>query len=169
MNGRLSLSPAGKKLKVQSDRRLEAYFWLFLDRFADAYQTIEPAVAKQLKDEAEDYRKDILRAVERTIVLSPVVPVRNGTYHSVIPFGCYVRGLSTGAWGWQRDGSGSHVGPLYWETVQSALPLISPAAIFSTQDVRVQGFLDVLEDRLLLENPKVIIRLGEDVVEKNGL
>jgi len=144
----------------------EAYYWLFLDRFADAYQTMDPVVAKRLKDEAEGYRKDILRAVERTIALSPVVPVRNGTYHSVIPFGCYVRGLSTGAWGWQRDGSGSHVGPLYWETVQSALPLISPAAILSTRDVRVQGFLDVLEDRLLLENPKVIERLGEDVVEK---
>ena len=143
----------------------EAYYWLFLDRFADAYQIIDPQIAKLLKEEAEDYRRDLLRAVERTIALSPVVPVRDGTYHSVIPFGCYVRGLSTGAWGWQRDGSGSHVGPLYWETVQSALPLISPAALLSTQDVRVQGFLDVLEDRLLLENPKVIMRLGEDVME----
>ena len=144
----------------------EAYYWLFLDRFANAYEIIDPAVAKRLKEEAEDYRKDILRAVDRTIALSPVVPIRNGTYHSVIPFGCYVRGLSTGAWGWQRDGSGAHVGPLYWETVQSALPLISPAALLSPQDVRVQGFLDVLEDRLLLENPKVIERLGEEVIEK---
>jgi len=144
----------------------EAYYWLFLDRFANAYKTVDPVGAKRLQDEADDYRNDILRAVDRTIALSPVVPVRDGTYRSVIPFGCYVRGLSTGAWGWLRDGSGSHVGPLYWETVQSALPLVSPAALYSPLDVRVQGFLDVLEDRLLLENPKVIIRLGEDVVEK---
>jgi hypothetical protein len=144
----------------------EAYYWLFLDRFADAYATIDPVVAKGLKEEAENYRRDIHRAVDRTIALSPVVPVRDGTYHSVIPFGCYVRGLSTGAWGWNRDGSGAHVGPLYWETVQSALPLISPAVLLSPQDVRIQGFLDVLEDRLLLENPKVIERLGKDVIEK---
>ena len=38
---------------------------------------------------------------------------------------CDVRGLATGAWGWQRDGSGEHVGPLYWETVQSAAALVS--------------------------------------------
>ena len=62
----------------------EAYYWLFLDRFADAYETIDPAVAKRLKEEGEDYRKEILRAVDRTIALSPVVPVRDGTYHSVM-------------------------------------------------------------------------------------
>src|SRR6185369_17200376 len=56
------------------------------------------------------------------------------------------------AWGWMRDGSGAHVGPLYWETVQSAAALISPAGLLPTSDPRVQGYLDVLEDRLLLEN-----------------
>jgi len=47
------------------------------------------------------------------------------------------------------------VGPLYWETVQSAAALVSPAGLLSPTDVRVQGYLDVLEDRLLLENPYV--------------
>ncbi len=45
-----------------------------------------------------------------------------------------------------------HVGPLYWDTVQSAAALISPAGLLPPDDVRVQGYLDVLEDRLLLEN-----------------
>jgi len=44
---------------------------------------------------------------------------------------------------------------LYWDTVQSADPLISPAGLLAPSDPRVQGHLDVLEDRLLLENPKV--------------
>jgi hypothetical protein len=88
--------------------------------------------------------------------------VRDGTFHSVIPFACYVRGLSTGAWGWLRDGSGSHVGPLYWETVQSAAPLISTARLLPADDVRVQGYLDVLEDRLLLENSNVNRRCNGD-------
>jgi hypothetical protein len=130
----------------------EAYYWVSVANFAEALATIDPAEGARLKAEAEAYRKDLLAAVERSIALSPVVPVRDGTFHSVIPFGCYVRGLSTGAWGWKRDGSGKHVGPLYWETVQSAAPLISPAGLLSPDDVRLQGYLDVLEDRLLLEN-----------------
>jgi hypothetical protein len=133
----------------------EAYYYLFLEQFADALSVIEPAEGAKLKAEVEAYRKDLLAAVDRSISLSPVVPVRDGTYHSVIPFACYVRGLSTSAWGWQRDGSHEHVGPLYWETVQTAAPLISPAGLLSSKDVRVQGYLDVLEDRLLLENANV--------------
>ena len=133
----------------------EAYYWLFVSQFSDALSTIDPPAGAKLKADAEAYRKDILAAVERSIALSPVVPVRDGTFHSVIPFACYVRGLSTGAWGWKRDGSGEHVGPLYWETVQTAAPLISPAGLLSPNDVRVQGYLDVLEDRLLLENANV--------------
>ncbi|MHB8861187.1 MAG: hypothetical protein ACYC6N_02200 [Pirellulaceae bacterium] len=130
----------------------EAYYWLAVRNFAEALATIDPAEGARLRTAAEAYRKDLLAAVERTIALSPVVPIRDGTYHSVIPFACYVRGLSTGAWGWQRDGSGGHVGPMYWETVQSAAALISPAGLLPPDDVRVQGYLDVLEDRLLLEN-----------------
>jgi len=36
--------------------------------------------------------------------------------------------------------------------------LVSPAGLLSPTDVRVQGYLDVLEDRLLLENPNVNLR-----------
>jgi hypothetical protein len=133
----------------------EAYYWVSVAHFAEALATIDPQEGARLQAEAEGYRRDLRAAVERSIALSPVVPVRDGTFHSVIPFACYVRGLSTGAWGWLRDGSGAHVGPLYWETVQSAAALISPAGLLSPQDVRVQGYLDVLEDRLLLENTYV--------------
>jgi len=133
----------------------EAYYWSSLAQLADALCAIGHSEGPRLKREAEAYRKDLLAAVERSITLSPVVPVRDGTYHSVIPFGCYVRGLGTGAWGWQREGSGAHVGPLYWETVQSAAALVSPAGLLSPDDVHVECYLDVLEDRLLLENPYV--------------
>jgi hypothetical protein len=133
----------------------EAYYWASISRFAATLSVVDPDGGANLMAEAEAYRKDLRAAVERSIALSPVVPVRDGTFHSVVPFACYVRGLGTGAWGWQRDGSGSHVGPLYWETVQSAAALISPAGLLSPDDVRVQGYLDVLEDRLLLENQYV--------------
>jgi len=133
----------------------EAYYWASVSRLATTLAVIDPPAGAQLAAEAEAYRNDLRAAVERSIALSPVVPVRDGTFHSVIPFACYVRGPGTGAWGWQRDGSGTHVGPLYWETVQSAAALISPAGLLSPSDVRVQGYLDVLEDRLLLENQNV--------------
>ena len=133
----------------------EAYYWASVSRFAAALSVIDSEGGARLQAEAEAYREDLRAAVDRSIALSPVVPVRNGTFHSVIPFACYVRGLGTGAWGWQRDGSGEHVGPLYWDTVQSAAALISPAGLLAANDVRVQGNLDVLEDRLLLENPRV--------------
>jgi len=133
----------------------EGYYWASVSRFAATLAVVDPEGGARLAAEAEAYRKDLRAAVERSIAVSPVVPVRDGTYHSVIPFACYVRGLSTGAWGWQRDGSGEHVGPLYWETVQSAAALVSPAGLLPVDDVRVQGWLDVLEDRLLLENSNV--------------
>jgi prepilin-type N-terminal cleavage/methylation domain-containing protein len=133
----------------------EAYYWASVSRFATALSVIDPDGGAKLRAEAEAYGRDLRAAVDRSIALSPVVPVRDGTFRSVIPFACYVRGLGTGAWGWGRDGSGEHVGPLYWETVQTAAALISPAGLLSPNDPRVQGYLDVLEDRLLLENARV--------------
>jgi hypothetical protein len=133
----------------------EAYYWVSISRLAATLAVIDPEGGAALAREAEAYRRDLRAAVDRSIALSPVVPIRDGTFHSVIPFACYVRGLGTAAWGWKRDGSGSHVGPLYWETVQSAAALVSPAGLLTANDVRVQGYLDVLEDRVLLENPNV--------------
>ncbi len=133
----------------------EAYYWVSVAHFAAALGEIDAGAGAKLGAEAEDWRKDSVAAIERSIALSPVVLVRDGTYHSIIPFACYVRGSATNAWGFGREGSGEHVGPLYWDTVQSAAALVSPAGLLSPSDVRVQGYLDVLEDRLLLENPNL--------------
>ena len=136
----------------------EAYYWLAVQRFAQILAQIDPAEAARLAAEAEAYRKDLKAAAERSIALSPVVLVRDGTYRSFIPFACYVRGFASAAWSWRRPGSGAHVGGLYWDTIQSAESLVDPAGLLSPGDRRVQGALDVLEDRLLLENPKVAAR-----------
>ncbi len=138
----------------------EAYYWLAVRQFADILAPIDSAEAERLAAEAETYRRDLQAAAERSFALSPVVLVRDGTYRSFLPFACYVRGFASGAWSWRRPGSGAHVGGLYWDTIQSAEPLVSPAGILAANDPRVQGTLDVLEDRLLLENPKVAQRTG---------
>ncbi len=134
----------------------EAYYWLAVRRTAEMLRCIDPAAGARMAAEAEAYRRDLLAAVERSIALTPVVPVRDGTYRSFIPFAPYVRGFAAGAWGWRR--CQGHVGAIYWDTVQSADPLISPAGLLAPDDPRVQGHLDVLEDRLLLENEKVAAR-----------
>lgn len=139
----------------------EAYYWLAVKNFADILTQIDPAEGARLAAQAQAYHKDLKAAVERSIALSPVALVRDGTYHSFIPFACYVRGFASGAWSWRRPGSGGHVGGLYWDTIQSAEALISPAGVLPADDRRVQGLLDVLEDRLLLENEKVA-RLKQD-------
>lgn len=136
----------------------EAYYWLAVQRFAQVLTQIDPAEGARLAAEAEAYRTDLKAAVERSIALSPVTLVRDGTYRSFIPFACYVRGFASKAWSWRRPGSGWHVGGLYWDTIQSACPLVSTAGLLPPDDPRVQGHLDVLEDRLLLENPKVAQR-----------
>lgn len=131
----------------------EAYDWLAAREMARLLVEIDPTEAARLAAEAEAYRRDLLAAVERSVELTPVVAVRDGTYHSFTPFAPYVRGFASGAWGWRR--CQGHVGALYWDTVQSADPLISPAGLLPADDPRVQGHLDVLEDRLLLENHKL--------------
>jgi hypothetical protein len=139
----------------------EAYYWLAIKSMAEMLARLDPAEGTRLAAEAEAYRKDLAAAIERSITLTPVVAVRDGTYHSFIPFAPYVRGFAAGAWGWRR--CQGHVGAIYWDTVQSADPLVSPAGLLSPSDPRVQGHLDVLEDRLLLENEKVAARtLGFD-------
>ncbi len=137
----------------------EAYYWLAVKRMAEVLSLIDPVEGARLAAEAEAYRKDLLAAIDRSITLTPVVPVRDGTYRSFIPFAPYVRGFAAGAWGWRR--CQGHVGAIYWDTVQSADPLISPSGLLSPQDPRVQGHLDVLEDRLLLENTKVNARTAD--------
>jgi hypothetical protein len=134
----------------------EAYYWLAVKRLAELLKQIDPADGNRLAAEAEAYRQDLLASLDRSITLTPVVPVRDGTYRSFIPFAPYVRGFAAGAWGWRR--CQGHVGAIYWDTVQSADPLISPAELLPPEDPRVQGHLDVLEDRLLLENTKIPVR-----------
>jgi hypothetical protein len=149
------VTPDSERMEMQYYES-EAYYWLAVKRMAELLGLIDPAEGAKMAAEAEAYRKDLVAAVDRSIALTPMALVRDGTYHSFIPFAPYVRGFASGTWGWRR--CQGHVGAIYWDTVQSADPLISPSGLLSPQDRRVQGHLDVLEDRLLLENTKVNAR-----------
>jgi hypothetical protein len=131
----------------------DAYYWLGVKFMAEMLSAIDPVEGAKMAAEAEAYRQDILAAAERSIVLTPVVAVRDGTYRSFIPFAPYVRGFALGTWGWRR--CGGHIGAIYWDATRSATDmLINSYGLLSPFDRRAQGHFDVLEDRLLLEGPK---------------
>jgi hypothetical protein len=132
---------------------MDAYYWLAVKEMAELLAFVDPASGAKMSVEAQAYRKDILTTLDRSITLTPVMAVRDGTYRSFIPLSSYARGLCAGAWGWQR--CQGHTGALYWDAGLVTTPLINPAGLLSIHDRRVQGLLDVLEDRLLVENPKV--------------
>jgi len=121
----------------------EAYYWLGVKRMAEMLALIAPEEGAKMEAEAEVYRRDLLAAAERSIVLSPVMRVQDGTYRSFLAPFPYCRGPADDAANkWMRPPRA------YWDRVQSAGPLISPAGVLAPNDRRVQGFLDVLEDTM---------------------
>ena len=96
-----------------------------------ALATIDPAEGARLQAEAEAYRKDLLAAVERSIACRRWC--RCATAPSIPSFRSPV--TCAGCAPAPGDGSAtaraSTSGPMYWETVQSAAALISPAGLLS--------------------------------------
>ena len=124
----------------------DAFYWLAVKRMADLLSLIDPQEGARMAAAGEAYRQDVVAALERSITLSPVVQVRDETYHSFIPAGPYVRGFTSGPWGWKR--SRTFIGTTFDILLTGQ---VVTAGLLEATDPRVQGFLDVLEDRLLLE------------------
>jgi hypothetical protein len=124
----------------------EAFYWQAVKRMADLLSLIDPREGARMAAAGEAYRRDAVAALERSIALSPVVQVRDGTYHSFIPAGPYIRGFTSGPWGWKR--SRTFAGSTFDILLTGQ---VVTTGLLEATDPRVQGFLDVLEDRLLLE------------------
>ena len=63
-----------------------------IQRFADALAEFDPAAGRKYREEAEAFRNDIRRVVDREAALSPVRRGRDGAFHSFIPRMAYARG-----------------------------------------------------------------------------
>jgi hypothetical protein len=70
------------------------FYWRGLHSAARAIADVDQAAAARFLDEAEQYRRAIVKAVDRSVVLSPVVRVSDGTYRRYIPPQPYLRGLN---------------------------------------------------------------------------
>jgi len=134
-----------------------ANYWLGLSRYARAIADLDAELSRHYAAEAQAYAKDILAAVEKSFVLSPVVRVRDGTYRSFLPPTPYMRGPASRCIP-TSFGSPEHTPGLYPDAIRGGVHLINLSGLLSPADPRAQGLVDVLEDRLLLEHHRLPMR-----------
>jgi hypothetical protein len=118
---------------------IDSWYFQGLRRFAQAMREVDPQNADRYVEESEQYRQSLQKALDRAITLSPVMRVRNGTYRSYIPPLLYVRGPSIG-----------QVTQIGMTDQDWSLQGLDAAGVPNVDDIRVDGHLDVSEDRLAL-------------------
>ena len=130
-----------------------------LQRFADAVTEFDAEAGRKYHAEAEAFRGDIRRAVDREAALSPVRPGRDGTYHSYVPTAAYTRGLMLAL-------EFPSVGRPQGDVIVGALPLAEPFAALDANDPRMVGTLDIMEE---VGTPVGAVRELEEARKKKGL
>jgi hypothetical protein len=110
-----------------------------LQRFADAVAEFDAEAGRKYGAEAEAFRRDIRRAVDREAALSPVRVGRDGVYRSFVPIAAYTRGLMLAL-------EYPSVGRPQGDVILGALPLAEPFAALDASDARMVGTLDVMEE-----------------------
>ena len=135
---------------------------------------VDPKLGTELSAEAEAYRKDFLPVLNESIVLSPVMKVRDGTYRSFVPQGFQDRGPLARALPVAAN-IYSHCGPYHADycVTCAAIEAWLRSGLLSADDSRIDGHLDVVEDVFLLDNPWIRKRkrdyeLGRDWFGNGG-
>jgi len=141
-----------------------ASFCLAVMRHAEVIVEIDPEAGQRFAKEGEAFRQDLVAAVERSLTLSPVIRTRDGMYHSFLPPTPYMRGpasrFMTANFGAQAFGMSMHTPGLYADAIRGGQH-IAEFGILPPDDPRIQGYLDVLEDRILSENFKLGVRFKD--------
>jgi hypothetical protein len=112
---------------------MNAEYCLGLRLTADLLAEIGMEGAEEFQAEAERYRQDIRAAAERSIALSPVLPVSDGTYRRYMPPGVYMRKSMLG---WHK------------EVTSGAMWLVGEDRIFGANEPIARELLDVVEEVL---------------------
>jgi len=136
--------------------------------FSEVIADVDPKMAADYAEQAANYRKDFLPVLEESIVLSPVIRVRDGTSRSFIPQGFQDRGPLAMA---LPEGANiySHCGPYHADycITAAAIEAWLRSGLLSVDDVRIDGHFDVLEDAFLLDHPWVRKRKKDYDPEKD--
>jgi hypothetical protein len=109
-----------------------------LQRFADALTELDPAAGLRYRQEAEAFRRDLRRAVEREAALAPVRLGRDGMHHTYIPRMAYAAGLT-----------GPELGAPQFPDCDLAWGSLLVGEVFSAldaKDYRIVETLDVMEE-----------------------
>ena len=123
---------------------LNAWYYAGLKQVAEVLAEQDAAQYARLVQETELFRRDIRKAADRSMALSPVVKVRDGTYRRYVPFAPYMRGLGT-----EMDtGFSGYASGRWFECIMGSLLLIR-CGIYDVNEPVVQEMLDVYEDRLV--------------------
>ncbi|MHB9064163.1 MAG: hypothetical protein ACYC4B_10255 [Pirellulaceae bacterium] len=129
-----------------------------LQRFADALTELAPEAGRKYREEADAFRNDIRRAVDREAALAPVRRGRDGTYHSFIPRMAYAGGLT-----------GPELGAPQFpdcDRFMGALPLAEPFAVLDANDMRMVNTLNAMEEMGTSESA---VREKEEARHQKGL
>jgi hypothetical protein len=129
---------------VRLSYSLNAWYYVGLKRAAELLAARSGGKDADLVKEAELFRQDIRKATDRSMALSPVVKVADGTYRRCVPFAPYMRGLGT-----EMDtGFAGYANGRWFECVMGSLLLVR-CGIYDVHEPVVQEMLDVYEDRLV--------------------
>jgi hypothetical protein len=129
-----------------------------LRRFADAVSELDPPAGRKYREEAEAFRNDLRRAVDREAALAPVRLGRDGMYHRFIPRMAYAGGIM-----------GPELGAPQFpdcDRFMGALPLAEPFAALDADDSRMRDTLDAMEEQ---GTSAVAVRESEEARGKKGL
>jgi hypothetical protein len=147
-----------------------AHYFYMADAFAhrsvkslaDAVGGVDPKLGADLLAEAERYRRDILPVVEESLVLSPLIPTRNGTCRSFLPQGFQDRGPRAVALP-ETVNVFSHCGPYSSDIVATSASVEAwlRSGLLSVDDPRIDGHFEVLEDVFLLDHPWIRRRMRD--------
>lgn len=129
-----------------------------LQRFADALTAINPKAGRHYRQEADAFRNDLKRVVDREAALSPVRLGRDGAYHSYLPRMAYARGLT-----------GPELGAPQFpdcDMFMGALPLAEPFGAIDATDPRM---IDTLSDMEEMGTSLAAVRKNQEDRAKKGL
>ncbi len=123
---------------------LNAWYYAGLKQVAEVLAERSPGKQSALLEEAERFRRDIRKAADRSMALSPVVKVGDGTYRRYVPFAPYMRGLGSE----METGFSGYADGRWFESVMGDLLLVR-SGIYDVHEPVVQEMLDVYEDRIV--------------------
>lgn len=142
---------------------VQAFFYAGMQECGEVLHDIDPAAGRAVLDEADAFRADILRALDKSVELAPVKPIQDGTFRPVLPTVPYMRGLASQI---SDPGGMGHGGPLWGDLEFGALHL-AMCGVIPVSDYRVDAFLDVMEDDLLYDNRRLRRIKDEYVPERD--